>query len=139
MQFKSSNACDCDSIIGLKDAKSVFRGTVLSVTRIDSDFVRYEIVFKVKHKMKGKIRGKKITVNVPCLLDMCCGIPFKEGEVYIIYTFIKNDMLYTSACTESKKIFSAHSLPHVTFPQPKSGKADSAGLRSHNATIKIRC
>ncbi len=102
-QLKSTHACDCDSIVGKKGAKTVFKGTVYSINRIDSDFVRYEVVFNVKRKMKGRIKGKKITVNVPCLLDMCCGIPFKEGESYIIYTFMKNGMLYTSACTESKK------------------------------------
>jgi len=103
-QFKISNACDCDSLIGINDAKSVFKGTVLSVIRKDSDIVRYEIVFKVKKKIKGRIKGKRITVNVPCLLEMCCGIPFKEGDNYTIYTFIKNEMLYTSSCTESKRI-----------------------------------
>ncbi|HEX7845453.1 MAG TPA: hypothetical protein VF476_06580 [Chitinophagaceae bacterium] len=101
---KITHACDCDSIIGKKDAKSIFKGTVYSINRIDSEFVRYEVMFKVKQKIKGKIKGKKITVNVSCLLDMCCGIPFKEGDSYIIYTFIRNNMIYTSACTETKKL-----------------------------------
>lgn len=104
LKIGSSNACDCDSIVGLKDAKAVFKGTVLSVIRIDSPFVRYEIVFKVKQKIKGRMKGKKIVVNVPCLLEMCCGIPFKEGENYVIYAYIRNERLYTGACTETRKL-----------------------------------
>ena len=99
-----AHACDCDSIIGKKQAKIFFKGTVYSVNRKDSEFVRYEIVFMVKRKVKGKINGSKITVNVSYLMDMCCGIPFKEGDSYIIYTFIRNGMVYTSSCTESRKL-----------------------------------
>lgn len=101
--LKSSYACDCNNIIGKKGAKSVFTGTVYSINRIDSDFVRYEIEFVISKKIKGRIKTRKITINVPCLLEMCCGIPFKEGDNYIIYTFMRNGMLYTSLCTESKK------------------------------------
>jgi hypothetical protein len=99
-----TNACDCDSLIGKKDAKSAFKGTVYSINRIDSDFVRYEVVFEIHRKMKGHIKGRKITVNVSCLMDACCGVSFKEGDSYIIYTFIRNGMVYTSACTMNVKL-----------------------------------
>jgi hypothetical protein len=97
-------ACDCDSLIGKRDAKSAFKGTVYSINRIDSDFVRYEVVFKVQRKYKGQIKGRKITVNVPCLMDACCGVSFKEGDSYIIYTFVRYGMVYTSECTMNKKL-----------------------------------
>ena len=100
----SSQACDCDSIKGSKDAKSVFRGKVLSVARIDSPFVRYKILFKVSESIKGRIKAKKIVVNVSCLQDGCCGIPFKQGERYVIYTYIRNNMLYTGYCTKTHKL-----------------------------------
>jgi hypothetical protein len=99
-----SQACGCGSITGLKDSKSVFKGEVLSVTKFDSEYVRYEILFKVTKSIKGKIKTKKIVVNVSCLDEICCGIPFKPGDRYVIYTFIRNDMLYTGWCTETHKL-----------------------------------
>jgi hypothetical protein len=100
----SSQACDCDSIKESKDAKSVFSGKVLSVTRIDSPFVRYKILFKVSTSIKGHVKAKNIVVNVSCLQDGCCGLPFKQGEWYVIYTYIRNNMLYTGYCTETHKL-----------------------------------
>lgn len=100
----NSNACDCDSIIGIESAKDVFIGKVISIRRIESPFIRYEISFKISKKIKGDIRMKKIVVNVPCLLEMCCGIPFNKKDKYMIYTFLREGMLYTNLCTESRKL-----------------------------------
>ena len=54
--------------------------------------------------MKRKIKGKQIVINVPCLLDLCCGIPFKERENYIIYTYMEENLEYSSYCTLSRKL-----------------------------------
>src|SRR4051812_16215220 len=101
---KCSNACDCDSIIGKEQARHVFKGKVLSVTKVESPYIQYEIMFEVKKRIKGHIKARKVKVNVDCLLSMCCGIPFKKDELYIIYTYLKNGTLYTGACTESYKV-----------------------------------
>ncbi|PZR25217.1 MAG: hypothetical protein DI535_18990 [Citrobacter freundii] len=96
--------CDCDTIIGKKAAQHVFEGRVTAITRIDSDVVSYEVAFRVERKIKGRIKGKKMVINVPCMLEMCCGIPFTENERYVVYTFIRNGKEYTSACTLTSKL-----------------------------------
>jgi hypothetical protein len=103
-QYAPVSFCDCDTVIGKDGAKSIFEGTVMSVNRIDSDFVRYEIGFAIDNKIKGRIKGRKIIVNVPCLMDGCCGVAFSENTKYVVYTFVKNGLLYTNGCTLTKPI-----------------------------------
>jgi len=99
-------SCDCVSIVGLKGAKSVFNGKVLSVVRIEQPYIFYQIEFNVEQYIKGKKRKchKSIKVNVPSLQEGGCGIPFKVGERYIVYTYLEDKMLFTSNCTETRKI-----------------------------------
>lgn len=99
-----SRACDCDSIVGKKDAKKVFEGKVLGIKRIEEPFIRYEITFQVSKMIKGKIKGRTIIVNISCLMVACCGLPFEINDNYIVYTFLDEDMLYTSLCTSTKKL-----------------------------------
>lgn len=100
------HSCDCVSMIGLKDAKSVFHGKVLSVMRVEKPYIFYQIEFKVEQYIKGKKRKchKSIKVNVPSLQEGGCGIPFKVGDRYLVYTYLEDNMLFTSTCTETRKI-----------------------------------
>ena len=99
-------SCDCVSMVGLKEAKSVFNGKVLSVIRIEQPYIFYRVEFKVEQYIKGKKRKchKSIKVNVPSLQEGGCGIPFKVGDKYLVYTYIEDKMLFTSNCTETRKI-----------------------------------
>lgn len=103
-QYAPASFCDCHAVIDKDAAKNIFEGTVVSVNRVDSGFVRYEIGFTIDKKIKGRIKGREIIVNVPCLVDGCCGVAFSENTKYVVYTFVKNGMLYTNGCTLTKPI-----------------------------------
>jgi len=97
--------CDCNSIVGLKEAKSVFTGEVIELKKIEDSLSYYEITFKLIKVIKGRIKSKTITVNAPnCLYDACCGFDFKLNGKYIVYTFLRKPFKheYVNICTETK-------------------------------------
>ena len=104
VQTNYSYCCDCNTIIGLNEAKIVFEGELIQIKRITEPIIRYEITFQVSKIIKGKIQNDVIVINTPCLMDACCGIPFEFTAKYRVYTFEKEGMIYTSACTATKKI-----------------------------------
>ena len=95
MQSSLSYSCDCDKTIGLKEAVNVFEGRVMGIRRIEAPYIRYEITFKISKAIKGALKSKTITVNVPCLNVGCCGIPFEMDSNYVVYTFMKNKKMYS--------------------------------------------
>lgn len=100
----SSFACDCVTVVGLKDAKHVFEGEVLKIRRTEVPYIRYEITFKISKTIKGDLVNDTLIVNTPCLNAGCCGIPFEVKDKYRVYTFIRYDKLYTGECTETIKL-----------------------------------
>ncbi|MBL7725458.1 MAG: hypothetical protein JNK27_15020 [Chitinophagaceae bacterium] len=99
-----ANACDCDSIKGLKDAAVAFRGTVVKVQRIEYPYIHYEITFQIDKWQKGADKKKIIVINTPCLSEICCGIPFQIGEAYIVYAYEEEKQLNTNLCWATEKI-----------------------------------
>ncbi len=98
-------SCDCNSVVGLKEAKSVFTGEVIAINKIDDSLLYYEITFKITKVIKGEIISQTIIVNAPgCLFDACCGIPFKLNDKYMVYTFLRKPFKheYVNLCTETK-------------------------------------
>ena len=104
MKFDCGFACDCNSIIGLKEAKNVFVGKVTGIQKIERPYIRYEIEFSVTKVIKGKINTRTIVVNTPSLDDGGCGIPFGVNETYEVYTYLEETLLYTGDCTATKKL-----------------------------------
>ena len=98
------NACDCNTIKGLDGAKAAFKGKVVKVTKVESEYRRYEITFTVVKRIKGMKRKKLIVIEVPCLEVGCCGVPFKNDEVYIVYAYGEESRLKTNLCWMPKKI-----------------------------------
>lgn len=96
-------ACDCNDFIGLKDAKNVFIGRLESIKKIEQPFYRYEISFFVDSSIKGP-KLDKITINVNCLQDGCCGYNFDFYSTYEVYTYYEGTLLYTGACTNTRKL-----------------------------------
>jgi hypothetical protein len=96
--------CDCNDIIGLKDAKSVFEGKVIGIEKAEAPYIYYQIKFKVSRVIKGVIKSKTIIVNTPSLDAGGCGIPFVVNAKYQVYTFIRYKKIYTGECTETKKL-----------------------------------
>lgn len=100
--FTSTYACDCDEIVDTEKSNLVFRGKVLSVKKQESS--AYAITFKVKKKVKGQIKKRRVTIYTPCLSDLCCGIPFQVGDVYFIVTKTIHDKFYATRCTTTSKL-----------------------------------
>jgi|GEM_PF-3528243 len=96
--------CDCNDIIGLKAAKSVFEGRVIGIEKVEAPYIYYQIKFRVSTVIKGVIKSKTIIVNTPSLDAAGCGIPFTINGKYQVYTFIRYKKLYTGECTETKKL-----------------------------------
>lgn len=99
-----ANACDCDSIKGLKEADAVFNGKVLKVQRIEEPYIRYEITFQVSQWIKGGKRNKTVVVDTKCLQEACCVIAFQVDDVYEVFAFFKDNRLKTTYCWETNKI-----------------------------------
>jgi len=99
-----ASACDCDNILDKKEANFVFTGKVISITRIDTPYRKYEIAFRICKIIKGKEDRKEIKIYTPCLLEACCGIPFTIGDNYYVTAFLKDDVLYTNDCCATNKI-----------------------------------
>lgn len=99
-----ANACDCESIKGLKESAVAFRGTVVKVQRIEDPYIRYEISFQIDKWQKEAGNKKIIVINTPCLSEICCGIPFQIGETYIVYAYEEEKQFNTNLCWITKKI-----------------------------------
>jgi len=97
-------SCDCNDIIGLRDATSVFEGKVIGIEKVESPYIYYQIKFRVSKVIKGAIKSKTLVVNTPSLDAGGCGIPFIVNAKYQVYTFIRYRKLYTGECTETKKL-----------------------------------
>lgn len=104
MQSSYSFSCDCITVIGTKEATSVFEGMVIGIEKIETPYIYYEIKFRVTKVIKGKIKSKAIVVNTPSLSVSGCGLPFAINDKYVVYTFIRYKKLYTGECTETKKL-----------------------------------
>ena len=104
LNFNSYNKCDCDKLIGLKEANLVFHGKVTAINKIDEPFIKYEISVRISKKIKGNPNHKTIVINTSCLLTSCCGVEFEVGKKYIIFTFTRNDLIYTSNCTMTREL-----------------------------------
>lgn len=103
-QYNFSHGCDCNTIVGMKEAKSVFIGRVIDVKRIDTSYIRYEIQFKVSKFIKGNVKAQIIKINTPSLNVAGCGISFSINDEYIVYTYLHNNLLYTGDCTRTRKL-----------------------------------
>ncbi len=110
LSFCSSYACDCNTISGLKECDVAFSGKVLSIQRVDSIIIYYEITFKVDTVFKGKITSKNVAIIMPCLQDGCCGILMHINDKFAVFAF-NEDMGYsigkrlqTNQCWETQKI-----------------------------------
>ena len=97
-------SCTCMEIIGLNDATSVFEGSVLEIKKITTPYECNVITVKVDKYIKGAYNADTLYVQTPCLYDACCGVPFAIKDKYIIYAIIKDNMLYTNVCSETKKL-----------------------------------
>jgi hypothetical protein len=102
----TGRACDCELIIGLKESELVFKGKVLSIKRFEQPYIVYQIEFRISKCIKNKSKkcNKVITVAVPSLQEGGCGVPFEIGKKYLVFTYLEDQMLYTSICTETKEI-----------------------------------
>jgi hypothetical protein len=98
--------CDCSHLYTFEDSKYVFRGVVASIDRIEEPYIRYDITFKVVKWKKGKRKTKIMKVSESCLVDGCCGISFELNQHYDVYTFMRNNLNYTSSCTPTEKVSS---------------------------------
>jgi hypothetical protein len=97
--------CDCNSIAGLYEAKSVFKGEVVAVKNVNDSGWHTEITFKIFEVIKGEIKSNFFIVDSPnCPYDACCGIPFKVNDKYIVYTVLRVGYKheFVNICTETK-------------------------------------
>ena len=97
-----SYGCDCNFIIGMKEAYSVFEGKVIAIEKVESPNIFYKIRFRINKVIKGKINTKVIIVNTPSLDVGGCGIPFIVNANYQVYTYWEFQKLYTGDCTKTK-------------------------------------
>lgn len=88
-----SYGCDCNMMFGLQESNAAFKGKVLSIKRMDSVIIYYEVTLKVDSVLKGEIRSVNVSVVVPCLFDGCCGIEMQTGDVFWIFAY-EEDMGY---------------------------------------------
>jgi hypothetical protein len=100
--------CDCPLILSSEDSKLIFQGKVMKIKRIASPLIKYEITVKITKRIKGEIKPKIIIIDTRCLLDGCCGVGFKIGCKYEIYTYFNNiydtsnKVPFTDLCTNTK-------------------------------------
>jgi hypothetical protein len=101
-----SKPCDCEEkyFIGSDKAKHVFRGTVESIKRIYTPFRRFEVTFLVAEWEKGGSDAERMTVNVNCLNEGCCGYEFDFYNEYRVCTYMKDTLVYTGFCTGTHKV-----------------------------------
>jgi len=110
LSFRDSYACDCNTIKGLKECDVAFNGKVLSIQRVDSVIVYYEITFAIDTVVKGKISNQNVTIIMPCLQDGCCGIPMHINDKFAVFAYIEDvgynigKRLQTDQCWETRKI-----------------------------------
>lgn len=101
--FAKSFACDCNILLGHDSVDLVFMGKVIKIEKQD-EYSKNKITFQVCKYYKGKMKKKKITVNVPCLADPCCGIDFKVGKKYEVYALEQNGIFTTDQCTMTMEL-----------------------------------
>ncbi|GAA4329558.1 hypothetical protein [Flaviaesturariibacter amylovorans] len=102
-----ASACDCIGAGGLDKADVAFKGTVLRVRRIENGGGSYVVHFRVQEWFKGRQYTRTLFIETPCLSKVCCGIPFKRGEVYEVYAKNEPDRMVTSACWKTKRVGTA--------------------------------
>jgi hypothetical protein len=114
-----ANACSCAGAgspceaVGV--AASVFVGTVTSVkegerkrkTNGELDFTPRLVRFSVGHSFTGAT-GAEVEVATG-LGEGDCGYPFAKGLSYVVYAYRgeKDERLYTSACTRTRRVVAA--------------------------------
>jgi len=99
-----SFGCDCNRSVGYDEANLVFIGNVVHIKKNTKPYVDFAITFKVCTVEKGKLKTKRIIIYTPCLMDPCCGIPFKLDEKYRVYAYLEDNKLCTNLCTETSKM-----------------------------------
>lgn len=126
-------ACDCDSIIALPDTKIAFKGVVTKIKQKQHSY-EYEVTFRIKEVLKGKIKTRYFTVMTPCLIESCCGIPFELGSFYYVITREKRGILYSDFCTATEKLDSILKDSSILF---KKSYPDQNFLVSANQETSI--
>jgi len=96
--------CDCSQIYGYNEAKFVFTGKVIKVSKKEKPYRDYKIKFSVISVEKGTIKLKKVKIHTGCLLESCCGIPFAVDSLYQVYVIERDKNNFTNSCTLTHKI-----------------------------------
>lgn len=110
-------ACSCQSggsiLEGVKGAKVVFSGTVISETISETDGRRKLLIYKVKidRLFKGKVKSNIIDIWTQ-IAGTACGIKFKSKQKVLVYAtdaafylapkqYVADLSFYTNVCTRS--------------------------------------
>ncbi|MES2702125.1 MAG: hypothetical protein V4649_05770 [Bacteroidota bacterium] len=97
-------ACDCERLIGFKEAKIVFVGEVTAVMKSHFSNYQYKIIFTVNKKLKGKLKSKTVVIYTYGLDEAGCSFPFKIKDRYHIFAVQDENHLYNIACTATVKV-----------------------------------
>lgn len=94
------SCCNCAGTLGLSEAIHVFIGEVVAMEK-KTNPQRIEITFTVRKYVKGPLKENTIKVNVCALEIACCGYAFNFYDVFQVYTYEENGLLYTGHCTQT--------------------------------------
>ncbi|HEX8457860.1 MAG TPA: hypothetical protein VF656_11230 [Pyrinomonadaceae bacterium] len=106
-------ACSCSPIDGSlsdaqlvrqarKKADAVFTGKVIAIREFGTDTLA--VSFKVDRVWKGKIPNQAVVLTDSDKIHCQLGVPFREGERYIVYAEKAYTSLVTSICTRTVKV-----------------------------------
>ncbi|OJV51600.1 MAG: hypothetical protein BGO31_00830 [Bacteroidetes bacterium 43-16] len=101
----SAFACDCsvDDYINFKKADLVFVGKVIKIENVN-EYEINRITLQICEMQKGKIRKKKITIVIPCMNEVCCGVEFILNEKYKVFSVKRGKDYFTNLCSETVKL-----------------------------------
>lgn len=103
-------ACSCANFwqaVTIKDynnSELIISGKAIKVTsnKKETEDRQRQIEFKIDDVYKGKIDSKTVMIYTS-LSDASCGLLVNENEEWIIWAYLKNNVISTNLCTRSKQ------------------------------------
>lgn len=134
-------ACTCSNFGGpvtIKDYNSneiIISGKAIKVTENRNESVdrQRQITFQIDEVYKGEIDHKTISIYTP-LSDASCGLFVKENEEWVIWAYLRNNIIVTNVCTRSqlKEDVSEHDIKYLNYfksnPSTTEWKDESGNL-----------
>ncbi len=105
-----SLACSCIAprapLVELGESDFVFSGVVKDITPFSTEFGKTHVVkIQVLSKWKGEVYEEVFVQTADN--SAACGYPFREGESYLIYGYLHNNIMQTGLCTRTNLLKNA--------------------------------